>query len=387
MEYVHPFPARMAPELASKELVSLPAGSKVLDPMCGSGTTLRHAIDRGHLAVGWDIDPLAVKMARTWCRRFDVGRSIEQAADLKKMLESGNGNRPSRFSDCEETQKFVDFWFAKEQKNDLNRLSLAIEDAFSPGRTCDFFQIAMSRIIITKFKGASLAWDISHSRPHKKKRVNDFETIPEFCKSVEHLTRMMENNPSKRDARVRLRDCKKIITREKFDAIITSPPYLNAIDYMRGHKFSLIWMGYTIPQLRKIRGSSIGSESGLSEASGNTNHHDIAQNTCQGRVLGSRIRRYLLRYISDCEKTINAMREVLKPEGRLVVVVANSNQRGTRIFNSKIISILAGQAGFRLDNESRRVISSRSRYLPIKNAGNQIANRMKTESVLQFVIA
>ncbi len=224
MKYVHPFPARMAPELASKEMASLPVGSKVLDPMCGSGTTLRHAIDGGHMAVGWDIDPLAVKMARTWCRRFDVGRLTKQAADLKKMLESETGNRPSRFSDCQETQNFVDFWFAKEQKNDLNRLSLAIEDAFPLGRTRDFFQIAMSRIVITKFRGASLAWDVSHSRPHKMKRVNDFETIPEFFISVEHLTHMMENNPSKRDARVRLGDCRKIMTREKFDAIIDLPP-------------------------------------------------------------------------------------------------------------------------------------------------------------------
>ena len=387
MKYVHPFPARMAPELANKEIASLPVGSRILDPMCGSGTTLRHAIDAGHLAVGWDIDPLSVKMARTWCRRFDLGRLAKQAFRLQKALESRTGNLPYRFSECEESQKFVDFWFAKEQKNDLNRLSLAIEDVFPPGRTRDFFQIAMSRIIITKFKGASLAWDISHSRPHKKKRVNDFETIPEFLKSVEYLIQMIKNNPSRRDARVSLGDCRKILTREKFDVIITSPPYLNAIDYMRGHKFSLIWMGYTIPQLRKIRSTSIGSESGLAEVLENKNYGNIAKKTCKGRVLSSRIKKYLLRYISDCEKTINTMREVLKPEGRLVMVVANSNQRGTKISNSKIISMLAGQAGFRLKGEARRAISSRSRYLPVKNAGNKIANRMKTESVLQFVIA
>lgn len=387
MKYIHPFPARMAPELASKELTSLPNGSKILDPMCGSGTTLRYAIGKGHLAVGWDLDPLSVKMARTWCRRFNVERLTKRVVDLKKVLESRTRNYPNRFYGCEETRKFVEFWFAKEQKNDLNKLSLAIEDMFPSGRTRDFFQIAMSRIIITKFKGASLAWDISHSRPHKKKQVNEFETIPEFFKSVEHLIEMIKNNPSRRDARVMLGDCRKITTREKFDAIITSPPYLNAIDYMRAHKFSLIWMGYTIPQLRNIRSTSIGSESALREALEDQNYDEIAKKTCTGRALSSRIKKYLLRYISDCEKTIKAMREVLKPEGRLVVVVANSNQRGTRISNSKIISMLASQVGFRLKGEVRRAISSRSRYLPIKNAGNQIVNRMKTESVLQFVIA
>ena len=377
----------MAPELVKNELGSLPAGSKILDPMCGSGTTLRHAIDSDHLAVGWDIDPLSVKMARTWCRRFNVYRLSEQTALLGNMLEAKNGDWPSRFSACQETQNFVDFWFAKEQQNDLNRLSLAIEDAFSPGRTRDLFQIAMSRLIITKFKGASLAWDVSHSRPHKKKRVNDFETMPEFFKSVEHLTQMIKNNPSKRDARVKVGDCREITTHEKFDAIITSPPYLNAIDYMRAHKFSLIWMGYTIPQLRKIRSGSIGSENSFPELPGHEHHLAIANKTCKGRALGSKVKRYLLRYISDCEKAITAMRGMLKPEGKLVMVVANSNQRGTRILNSKIISMLAGQAGFRLSNEAKRAISSRARYLPIRNAGSQIANRMKTESVLQFVIA
>ena len=36
---IHPFPARMAPELAIDALHLLPKGSLVLDPMAGSGTT------------------------------------------------------------------------------------------------------------------------------------------------------------------------------------------------------------------------------------------------------------------------------------------------------------------------------------------------------------
>ena len=34
------------------------------------------------------------------------------------------------------------------------------------------------------------------------------------------------------------------------DLIVTSPPYAsNAIDYMRAHKFSLVWFGYNIDEL------------------------------------------------------------------------------------------------------------------------------------------
>ena len=35
---IHPFPARMAPELASRSIEAVPDGGLVLDPMCGSGT-------------------------------------------------------------------------------------------------------------------------------------------------------------------------------------------------------------------------------------------------------------------------------------------------------------------------------------------------------------
>ena len=48
-----------------------------------------------------------------------------------------------------------------------------------------------------------------------------------------------------------------------FDAALTSPPYLNAIDYLRGHRLSLIWFGYPLDELQRIRGRSIGSERSL----------------------------------------------------------------------------------------------------------------------------
>src|SRR3546814_15491996 len=61
---VHPFPARMAPELALASLGKLRANSIVLDPMAGSGTVLRQALALGHRAIGFDMDPLAVLMSR-----------------------------------------------------------------------------------------------------------------------------------------------------------------------------------------------------------------------------------------------------------------------------------------------------------------------------------
>lgn len=104
---VHPFPARMAPELALNSLASLPANSVVLDPMAGSGTVLRQALSMGHQAVGFDMDPLAVLMSRVWTSVVDqasVHRELEALLAESEYVDLRTERLPWH---DEETQKFV----------------------------------------------------------------------------------------------------------------------------------------------------------------------------------------------------------------------------------------------------------------------------------------
>ena len=384
MKSIHPFPAKMAPDLVKEKLISFPTGLRILDPMCGSGTTLRYASDMGHKAVGWDIDPLAVKVSRTWCSRYDLKKLRKQADLLETKLKSKRTPFKSRFSDCPETQEFCSYWFAKEQRSDLNNLSILIEKLFPEGRRRDFFQVAMSRVIITKFKGASLAWDVSHSRPHKKRVANDFETIPEFFSSVEKLIQIFESYPSRRNVSVKRQDCRKGTASEKFDLIITSPPYLNAIDYMRGHKFSLIWMGHTIPELREIRSNSVGTERGMPELLNQETYTDLVTDVCKGQFSNPKVKNFILRYVYDCETIMKRMSLLLRPKGQLFIVIGNSMQSGTRILNDKIFSILASKDSFNLTSRQERYLPTKLRYLPVGGSNGQLAKRMKKEIVLQF---
>jgi hypothetical protein len=75
---IHPFPARVAPELVWDELPDHTTKLRVLDPMAGSGTTLVTARLRGHEAIGFDRDPLAVLIARAWLTNVEVGKAEER---------------------------------------------------------------------------------------------------------------------------------------------------------------------------------------------------------------------------------------------------------------------------------------------------------------------
>src|ERR1041384_1390651 len=63
---IHPFPARMAPEIALAAMSKFPRRSLVLDPMTGSGTAVRFAAENGHSGLAFDRDPLGVLMTRVW---------------------------------------------------------------------------------------------------------------------------------------------------------------------------------------------------------------------------------------------------------------------------------------------------------------------------------
>src|SRR5260370_32805210 len=63
---IHPYPAKFIPQIPRKliELFHPGDSSIVLDPFCGSGTTLAEAIDLGLDAWGIDLSPIACLTTR-----------------------------------------------------------------------------------------------------------------------------------------------------------------------------------------------------------------------------------------------------------------------------------------------------------------------------------
>src|SRR5262245_43991664 len=105
---VHPFPARMGPDLAIERLKRITKPSVVLDPMAGSGTVLRHAAELGHHAVGRDLDPLAILMAKVWTTPVDRKLVERKHTKLLKLVQKTNADQPLPWIDNDiETSEFV----------------------------------------------------------------------------------------------------------------------------------------------------------------------------------------------------------------------------------------------------------------------------------------
>lgn len=361
----------------------------VLDPMVGSGTTIAAAQEYGHHALGFDMDPLAVLMSKVRCAPADYAaiertgkRVVEKAmriaeeVPLRKAIPRG--------AEDEESQEFIRYWFDRRNRKQLYALSEAIHGVRTK-RVRDVLWCAFSRTIIRKQGGASLAMDVSHSRPHKVSERSEQQAFLLFKDSLVALLGVLKTRPGISNARpiIGIGDARRLpLASSTVDLIITSPPYLNAIDYLRGHRLSLIWMGYSMADLRTVRSNSIGSER-AADAPPSEELELLTKDICSRRKFSRRLRNTLLRYLIDLDQSVAEMARVLVHGGSAIVVIGNSSNQGVFIKNSLAVERLSLKHGLQLLERRTRRIPNNRRYLPTPAKGKgPLAQRMRTEVVL-----
>ena len=233
--------------------------------------------------------------------------------------------------------------------------------------------------------------DLSHSRPHKAFETAPIKPFNKFIDATKHvLKNCIDHNQRGRGpaARASLGDARNLpIADSTIDLVLTSPPYLNAIDYMRCSKFSLIWMGHTTKELTSVRAESVGTERGSKDALENREIRAVITSLKLSPKLRSSDEAVLAHYIADMRDAVGETARVLSSNGRAIYVVGENTVCGTFIPNAKIVSAVAELSGLRTDNRRARELPANRRYLPPptkQNAPDALGGRMRREVILSF---
>lgn len=383
---LHPFPARMAPELAFETINLLQKNAVVLDPMSGSGTSLHIAAKHGCKALGRDVEPLALLLSGIWNVKFDFNKFLKKTDSFIKQIAHYPCKSVPWFD--EETKQFADYWFAEKQQIQLTKIATAIAEQ----RNSKYFPIylaALSRCIITKDKGASLARDVSHAKPHRVRDNNDYDVGANFYTNLKLIAHQLSTYDGSGKINVKADDARqlKTVPDKSIDCIITSPPYLNAVDYFRGHRLSLIWMGYTVKEIRQLRAKSIGLEKQPDDFSDPNFLKVLFKNAGKFESLPIKKQKHIERYALDMYWVCKQWHRTLRKNRKATVVIADSYSSGVAISSTQLIKNAARIRGLELICEKKRDIPAGKRYLPPPEfkTGSALDNRMKTESVLTFI--
>jgi len=394
LHLAHPFPAPMSP-LVARTIVNRTTrpGQKVLDPMVGSGTVVVVASVLGRTAYGLDIDPLSRLMVRVTVRNYDADKIWAATARvLSDALALTANSRQldvlfERIFDTE-TKDFIRYWFPLRSRRSLLALWLGIQNINSV-TTRNALALAFSRSIIAKTSGASLAIDLPHTRPHKRAYKKVVDPLQTFARRVDELLRRL--NESRKEnfsaiPSIRAGDARKLPYQSgSIDLVITSSPYANAIDYVRAHKFSLVWMGHSVTELAGLRAKMIGAERG--ERNIREDFKWLENWLPRPSPKVNRRRAILRHYFYDLDEVIQQIHRVLDDGGASVFIVGRSTIGRRAIDTPAILVRIAERRGFKHVGTKMRRINPMRRSLPFatsKRLASGLGKRMSEEAVIGF---
>jgi|LNFM01.2.fsa_nt_gb hypothetical protein len=237
----HAYPARMHPEVA-RRLVSLaPSAQSILDPFCGSGTVLVEALVAGARAVGTDLSPLAVALARIKTHRStnaERKRLVSTAHTVARDARARALGEVAAIAPVDESH-----WFLPHTLRELIALRARI-DAEPEGFVRDAMRMLFSAILV-KVSHQSTDSNVDIRRKH----IEPGATFSLFSRKAFELAHALADlsraiPPDTLEATVSIDDATKLATVESgsIDAVITSPPYAANYDYAAQHARRYAWL-------------------------------------------------------------------------------------------------------------------------------------------------
>lgn len=346
-------------------------GDLVLDPFAGSGTTLVEAVLHKRNALGIDFDKLSQLLCRSKTKNL-TNRQIEYLKRFEQKLFS-NKDKNSFKPDLHN----INHWFPKNSIAELSNLRQKINKVYIQSKDetiYNFLLVCFASII----KKCSYADDIS-PKPYVSTR---FKKTPSSVKEAFHKTldsylRHVANYKVKKLGKSYIisEDARKIKT-HKYDKevslAITSPPYINAFDYVRSLRLENAWLGfYGDSNIMTMKKKQVGTEIVSSEIykkeiprTGNRKLDIILKQIYDK----DRRRAHVVnQFFKDMIKNIGEVKRLLKDCAHYVIVVGNSRIRGIVVPTHEILIDIAKQEGFKLDNLFSYII--KNRYLRIPRSG------------------
>ena len=322
---LHSYPARMHPAVARRalELFAPGPGATLLDPFCGSGTTLVEAMTTGWRCLGSDLNPLGLDLARVKCWRMGEPERERFGLSLIKVAEASEdrvrGRVQVRAKLSKEERDYYEVHVLKEFAGLLEEIDKVENDADRRS-----MRMLFSAMVVKFSKQRS---DTDERKVQKKLRkglVTEF-----FVRKGEELLRSWqevdEACPRKtRRPRILRADATRLATTLsgdfKADLILTSPPYGGTYDYAHHHRRRFAWLGY---KQGPFEAEEIGSRRRLAKARGGAQQWE-------GQLLA----------------VLQQMRERLRTEAVALFLIGDGHVGGTRVQADRQLEALAPQAGF-----------------------------------------
>ncbi len=298
----HSYPARFIPQIPGTiyNICLRSNGAKIFDPFVGCGTSLVEGVLSHNHSGGVDQNPLAILISRVKTKPLDFEELTNHWTNFNPHRPSGVDIKSPAFNEKHYIKR--NFIFPKRNLSErftedtIRIFSLIldyIEKEITNDEFQDFFKVGLSSTIST----------LTESRSWRKVSIwNTFRTkINSMIKIMKKFNHTIADFDNSMQDDIRLGDSRDIsfIPDATIDCIVTSPPYVNALDYNRIHQYNMSILGYDYRRFAKIE---IGAHG-----------HHISNRW-----------RLLTEYLFDMFQSISEMGRIVKIGSVICIVIGDS---------------------------------------------------------------
>jgi hypothetical protein len=373
---LHEYKGKFNPQIAKAllNILEVKANDRVLDPFCGSGTTLVEASQLKAIGYGTDLNPLAVFVANAKLLMLatpghDQRASFEKIA--RKIRRTTQWTYP--LSNDQRTTYLLS-WFNRSILHTIERLREIIEN------TADKLSPIFLAIASNLLREYSLQ-DPNDLRIRRRKSALPDLPLAEAFLAASSLAIERAADAQKvlgtklPKSKAVLSDVAELALNKRvkpFDAAITSPPYAMALPYIDTQRLSLVWLRLLGPEeISQLEADLIGSRE-MRGTARRTLLEDMLSNTSElpaseakfcvdlQASLGSNdgfrrqaVPALLYRYFSGMSGSLKAVRAVMKPRASFALIVGHNHStlggKRTDIDTPRHLANLARHVGWEID--------------------------------------
>lgn len=371
---LHKYPATMLPQIGYELLKEFKAKkTALLDPYCGSGSSFISGLEYGikHF-VGFDLNPLAILISKAKLNYIERESLLREKAKLLenmvKIIEVKKANITN-----------IDFWIEKQAQVDLALIFHHLNNT-KEWNIKNLFLLAFSETLR----------EASYTRNNEFKlfRMKDYENYKPNTHKIfkEKLDSLIDDYLSFYQHKIKnithnITNSSFTNTTEKFDTILTSPPYGDSKTTVAYGQFSTFINEYLgVKNARKLDSQLLGGK----KSKELYNRGIMQEYIKEIAKIDSKRALEVSNFYVDLERSILKLINVLNVGAKTFFVVGNRQVKKIQLPTDKFIAEVFCNNGFKHLTTIRRKISNKA--MPLKNSPTNkigiLSNTMNEEWIV-----
>lgn len=333
----------------------------ILEPFCGTGTTGLAAAQRGMHCDLYDINPFLLWLARVKCANYTPEQIYSARAYATQAMNMAHA-LPSDAQLWVPPISHIERWWPHARLMALARLFHGINSALpQPCPEKDLLLVAFCRSLIQWSNAAFNHQSMSFKAEGSQLSLFETEAEPVIDSFMTSLKPVLESaaQPISGSAAAYLHDSRKhpaFTPSQGYSAVITSPPYVNRMSYIRELRPYMYWLGYLSEarQAGELDWQAIGGTWGIATSRLSQWEPAIADGVPQAlnamvRTIASSsdvLARYVHKYFIDMNEHFAMLRAAVAPGGQVFYIIGNSKFFDTLVPAETIYAEMLRYHGF-----------------------------------------